>query len=398
MIVPAPHIEDEPTVAVCINQEWASVLMGQIWGLRYPEAWAGTLEENRRARNEIKNLITMLSGTEGCDDMGCCVEVAIINRVNVTTGIIERSRDGGATWYPAPNPLQEIIIQPVPPVTSGVADNKCDAATNVRQKIEQWVEQVSNDFDTAESLTAFASAVIEAIVVAVLAILLLPALGPFEALIIPMIGGALAAVWGAGKAAFDAYWTNEQLDTVLCAAYCNIGEDGAFTDAQFTAFWNECNSNLPANPAKMLFMGFLSSIGTPGINTMAASGLSANADCGNCPCGECGWDAWELYPDEGALTIGGVTVSKDNDYWTIQSVQNTDGFYYVTVHQRPTRDCCLNFHSVDVVNSANFQVYAWCGDNANDRWSWTHTVHPSDVIGIMYRNPTAFTIRLEVER
>jgi hypothetical protein len=135
-------------------------------------------------------------------------------------------------------------------------------------------------------LTEFATAVFSAILAALLLFITGGAIGPIEALIIPTIGAALAAAWGAGKAAFDAYWITENFNIVLCAAYCNIGDDGSFTDAQFTAFWNKCNTDLPASPAKMLFMGFMSSSGATGLNVMAATGFSADADCSDCTCSD----------------------------------------------------------------------------------------------------------------
>ena len=61
---------------------------------------------------------------------------------------------------------------------------------------------------------------------------------------------------GAGKAVFDAYWVTDRRDEVFCAAYCHIGDDGSFSEAQFSAFWNEVNQKLPPSPAKMLFMDF----------------------------------------------------------------------------------------------------------------------------------------------
>jgi len=110
---------------------------------------------------------------------------------------------------------------------------------------------------------------------------------PLAAQALGVLGAALAAAWGAGKVVFDNYWTTENKDIVFCAAVCTIGDDGSFTDAQFSEFWNRCNSDLPPSPAKMLFMGFLSSVGKQGLNAMAASGTSADSDCSDCSCPDC---------------------------------------------------------------------------------------------------------------
>jgi len=360
--VPPENIESEPTVQICINKGWANVLIGQIWGLRYPEAWGGTLEENRRARGEIKNLINMLMGDEECGSMSkCCVEVAITFRISVTTGMIEQSADNGATWQPAAGGINQYIVEPIPPVTNGTAGTKCDAATNLSGQVEQWITQVSGDFDTATSLLEFAEALILAIAGAVLTILSAGALSAVEALLLSALGAAIIAMWGAGKAVFDAYWTTENKDKILCAAYCNIGDDGSFTDAQFSAFWNDCNSQLPPSPAKMLFMGFLSSVGRQGVNAMAASGIAADADCADCICFPSCADDWEI---RGDLVDYCTIVERGEDFITLNAhTPLSNGVYYADIRSPNLSTCCYFDHYEDISGSVAGIAATECGQD-----------------------------------
>jgi hypothetical protein len=286
---------------------WIGTVTGALMPLIYSSEWVSTGgitpdEAAQRAEQMFNEYLS--SGDDGeCGEMTCCDDILVIYRINPDTGGVEQSSNGGSSWTPAANGLASVLVNPIPPVTSGVAATKCDAATNVLTQVMQWITQVSNDFDTSANLTEFAAGVFAAILAALLLFITGGAIGPIEALIIPTIGAALAAAWGAGRAAFDAYWITENFNIVLCAAYCNIGDDGAFTDAQFTAFWNKCNTDLQASPAKMLFMGFMSSSGATGLNVMAATGFSADADCSDCSCS----DSKRIYVTD----TGGTEVSWD---------------------------------------------------------------------------------------
>lgn len=295
--IPIPDVIDPPEsmeVTICIpkNKDHMVAFWGALYELTIWDSW------EQEPMHYGKDLAAVwwryylswdrtMSDIDCEDGMAqCCVEPSVINRINPITGLVETSTNNGGSWSPAPGGFPSVIVQPIPPVTSGVAGTKCDAATNVAGQVDIWIAQVSNDFTTATSLLEFGAAVILAVVTAVLAIISAGTLTALELLFFATVGAGLTAAWNAGKAVFDAYWVTDVTDAILCAAYCHISDDGSYTDAQFSAFWNEINSELPASPAKMLFMGFLSSIGASGLNAMAASGIAADADCASCSCGE----------------------------------------------------------------------------------------------------------------
>jgi hypothetical protein len=365
--------------------EWIGTVTGALMDLIYETSWkktTGISAEDAANRARVMFNEYLNSGNDGeCGDMACCGDVQIIYRVNPETGMIEQSNNNGGTWSPANNTLQSSIVEPIPSITSGVSASKCDSATNIKLQVDAWVAQVTEDFDTATSLLAFAEAVLIAIVAAVFLVISAGALGPIEALVLPTIGAACAAAFLAGKAAFVAYWTAENTKKVLCAALDTIGDDGAFTQAQFDAFWAMVNTDLPPSPAKMLFMAFLSSVGKQGVNSMAASGVSSSATC-DCVTGDC---SSGFYIDQGTL------VSNDGVHVIITAV-NYSGTYIASVARSDFGICCTYLgNSIGSGGVDMSQVYTTCDDVSHTGF----IASGAQVYYLAFRSTVPFTIDIE---
>lgn len=365
-----PDVIDPPEsmeVTICIpkNIVHMKAFWGALWELTFWNNWAPDEAHSGTAVAAVwfryyQSWQRQMSELNDCEDgMGkCCVPPVITRRINPETGLIEQSLDGGATWQPSTDTLQSVVVEPIPPVTSGTSATKCDAATNFAGQIDVWIDQVSNDFTTAESLTAFATAVFEAILAAILIALSAGTLTGIAAVVIPTLGAALAAAWGAGKVVFDAYWTTDVKDKILCAAFCKIGDDGSFTDAQFSAMWGKINTDLPASPAKMLLMGFLSSVGRQGANAMAATGMSADADCSDCECvpPNCG-NKWHA--------IQGTILSHTDTDVTVEA--GFDGAnYYSEIQTDSSSECCIddNYEIVSGTLTSGLSFWKECGSDS----------------------------------
>jgi|SRR6185295_14041211 len=341
---PNVHPDDAPLVSICVNEKWIPYIIGMIWPARYPEYWGGTLEENRTARKDVMQLMSMLQGGEYCMVQNCCVTPPEIRRVNPTTGVNEVSYDNGTTWGNDPDGLPKYIYRPQPPITSGVVDNKCDAAQNVQDQVQVWVDHVTNDFDTAVVLLDFALGVAEAILVAVVTILTAGVLTAVQAAILPAIAAACTAAWGAGKTVFTDYWESDTVNLIRCFAFCTIGDDGSFNDAQFSAFWNKCNSELAPSPAKMLFMGFLSSVGASGLCAMAATGEASGTNCDDCACVPGCDNDFIVYPN--TPNYFGIIVEQTPTYVIVKTdVINTNSNYYTYLVADPPENCCVINHT-----------------------------------------------------
>jgi len=328
---PIPAVIDPPKQCLCIqipnHPDWKAVISGLLFELTYWFNWERTGDMSGA---ECAAVWKLVYNSIDWSDMSCCCDTpAIIVRVNATTGNVEQSDDGGLTWQTQPGGLPSVIVQPIPPVTSGVAATKCDAATNVSVQVGVWIDQVSNDFTTAVSLLEFGVAVLEAILIAVVTILSAGTLTAVEALVLPTIAAALFAAWGAGKTVFDAYWSTEVRDAILCAVFEHIGDDGSFTDEQFSATWSQINVDIPASAPKMLFMGFLSSVGAAGLNAMAATGTSADSDCSDCEA-TC-WDKFTI--------IAGTLVSVVGNVVTIES-EFVSPYHNINISTGDPDECC----------------------------------------------------------
>jgi len=347
---PIPAVINPPKTCLQIeipdHPDWKAVISGLLFELTYWFNWERTGDTSGAQCAAVWKQVYNSIDWSGMSC--CCEEQAQITRINPDTGNVEVSTDNGATWRPAPGGFRSLIVTPIPPVTSGVAATKCDAATNVSGQVEQWITQVSGDFDTAVSLIEFGIGVIVAVAGAVLVVLTGGGLLPAELALIGALSAGIYAAWNAGKVVFDAYWTTENKDKILCAAYCTIGDDGSFSEAQFSEFWNKVNADLPPGPAKILFMGFLSSVGQPGLCAMAATGMSADADCEDCTdCIECEIENWNAALWYGGTyyqdNVGGVTgteISRDATSITIQSADRGDGQQVISLSTPFGTLCC----------------------------------------------------------
>jgi len=325
-IIPAKGIFEEPVVNLCINSTWVGHLSGMIERLIYLDAWEGTDDEKYAAINQVYKLLGAMGREEnigGCN-MGCCYDV-VAHRVT-TDGAMEISIDGGATWAPDPQDPRLTVTQLPAPVPSGVSNTKCDAASNGKQHLEDMILGAS---------TALGSAVTVIELVTDLLLLLLAALFLPEALpvLIPLLFTVSTALFSLGKTAFDAYWTSDEKDKILCALYCYISEDGTFDATSFDQVKSKLTADLTSSPAKDWFIQQLVVMGVNGLNNFCAYGSAANSDCSTCACGcVAGWVDGEGY--------AGIAV--DGEYIVMQvDALGGDGKYYGQVTRSGNSDCCV---------------------------------------------------------
>jgi len=210
---------------------------------------------------------------------------------------------------------------------------------------------------------------------------------------LPTIAAALFAAWGAGKTVFDAYWTTDIKGDILCAVYCNIGDDGSFTDAQFTATWQDINAALPASPAKMLFMGFLSSVGTAGLNAMAASGMAADSDCADCICFTDCASKWSIFGDDPTHFHGQIIERGDN--WLIAD-SGSAGYLLI---RTPDKDTCCLISACEVLSGRSDLSPGWtdCGVEPSEGAPQHGGLFPYGAACVNYfQQPTGGTFRVKI--
>lgn len=334
---PVAFPDDEPLVCVAINAEWIPYLIGALRPMRYPEYWSGTLEENRHARRAVANLLDQLMQAEECDNVttiiNCCPEEETIKRFNPITGETEISKDGGTTWEVDPHSIQTQIVMQPSPVDTGTAANKCDAATNGWEHIEDIIAGVSDNLATAGTVFELAVAVAEIILVVAIALITGGAGSAIAIEIAALIWGAATAAFEAGKEAFDAYWTQEERDKILCALYCTIGDTGQFTDAQYQSFLARWRTDATPSVAFNMVISSVMAVGVAGLNNLCSYGNHADADCAACDCNPCEgeWDFTKTFLYPGATYNLGTKVNGSGLNLTTPQGQFGDLYAQVTI-------------------------------------------------------------------
>jgi len=101
-----------------------------------------------------------------------------------------------------------------------------------------------------------------------------------------LILGVTGALVTLGRTAFDAYWTTDEKAKILCALYCNIGDNGDFDATGYGAVLADLNANLTAGVPKNMLLKEINAMGLAGLNNLCAYGVAADADCSDCDCGE----------------------------------------------------------------------------------------------------------------
>jgi hypothetical protein len=403
---PPAHPDEAPFVCIQINSTWIPYIIGLLWPAKFPEYWAGTLEQNRNARRDVQNLIYQFQGMEDCGEMNnCCIDLYIIQRVNVSHGGVEISIDNGTTWTPKPGTLITKIVEPVPPVITGVSADKCEAANNANQGCLEYIENVSTNFTEGVLIIDFGLAVAGNIIALALILLATPELIPVETAVLTDIGVAVTGAFEAGKAAWDSYWSIENKQRVFCAIVCTIGTNGSWGANEFEAFYAKLSHDLPGHVAKVLFMAMIGQLNKPGLNVMAAKKGTIELDCTDCDCEEhCDITLWSLL--DGASGVIDTTTRTDT-FVQIASSLRGDGRWYVIFIAPTSADCC----NIGAQGDNSGQIYVPSGTPDASSYSPCGAT-PSSIVGsglplgfgstemngILYSGTTPFTLAIDTAR
>jgi len=289
---------------------------------------------------------------QGCSNMGCCYDL-VLNRLT-EEGALEISTDGGETWVQNPNDPRVTGVALPPPVMDAT-HTKCDAATNGGQHFSDFIAAYSESLGAAASVAALALEIAALIA----AMLFAPESIP---LLLPLLIAAVAAAFDLGQVAWDAYFTSDVHDDILCALACNIGDDGQFTPAQFEGFLADLNSWLPEGVAKGVFISHVRAIGVIGVNNLCSYGSSAEADCSSCACDGCDADNWVPWDDwyDPERFERGHDDELDVDYINAWSTPVTGSYALAITTNNPNR--CCGIHIQTISGGAGNLRWDLCGE------------------------------------
>jgi len=287
-----------------------------------------------------------------CDMSGCCYD--LVEHRTTSDGAMQIRVNGG-DWIPDPNDPRKTAVA-LPPPAFDETHTKCDAATNGKQHIMDYIGQVSSELGGLGAVLELTFA-IAALIVALM-------FGQLEAipLIAPLIIALIPSLVFLGQAAWDAYWDSTAEDVILCALYCTIGDDGTFNDAQFVEFLARLAGDLVPGVAADNLVTQLRAAGVVALNNMCAYGESADADCSACACGCVA--GWEFIPNPtgGSMVVDGAALE------CTTSDVNTDGKYYVLIQRTAgcLTGCGRNNSLQTIVSGGAGQQQAYISkDNCN---------------------------------
>lgn len=290
------NINPEENICVCVPvpKDWGHIraFMGQLTELSKWITWekTGGTEAAQAARRWfditecVQREIDCIM-TNGC---GCGGSGGIGNPTNqryTEEGHLEVSYDGGLTWEDgdAFDPrFNSPIYSPIPGVDG--ADKRCIGANSVVTFLKAEKTASSGVLGGAGGLAALVASV--AIAVASTGV------GIVAAVIIAIMGGILNVIAGLGQATFDGSFVGTFWDDVLCIIYCNLENDGTFTEAGWQATIGAIKSLSPY-PANEWTSYIVKTLGLAGATNASLMQNIGTASCDGCNCDpECADESW----------------------------------------------------------------------------------------------------------
>jgi len=378
------------------DPKWIGIVSGALLPMVYASEWVSyggiTPEE---AANRANIMLQEFWNSDGCgEDMNCCEDQVRIKRFDPVTGRPQISVDNGTTWQNDPADIQNQIPLYPPLVTEGGSSTKCDAATNASQHINELITATGENLETAETIFGLAVAVAEAILALFLIIISAGTLTAPVTAVATAIWAAATGLFELGIEAYNAYWTVDKQDAILCALFCHIGDDGQFTDEQYQAFRSDIKNTLPASPALDIIMTSINAGGARGLSQMASYGNAAEADCDSCVCEGCP-DNFTLFPDWIAL---GQTLSRDEGgYITVAAVAAPSTSSYYVILSSLDQDICCTALTLELLSgSTPLLGYTECGQNLNEYVpQYYPALLPAVPVNMLYLNASGpFTVKV----
>jgi len=314
----------EKKCAYCLTEQEAMALVQVAEYLSWQTRWIDAALGKDRDK-----LAAFAAGIQRTLMSGCCGDEQDFLIRYDDEGLREISYDGGVTWQPDPEPDPRFIgtYYPISPAAPPEDDIKCWGAQN----IVEW-------FQYQQTKTADAMGLgggVAAIIAAILSIIVLYVGVTLTAgLATPLLIGLASALAVTTAEAFNAAMTEDVYDRLLCTIYCNISDDGSFTQAQWQAIKTQLIEDEGGIAFRFLFDN-VNTLGTIGLSNIARTGAATDYDCSSCVCGEC--------VDPERILIGTLLSQTENTI-TIESelILHNGVFAYWFVYGSEEVDyCCL---------------------------------------------------------
>jgi len=272
--IPAPPqgIFDAPSVYVCLNSGWASIVIERLRVLTRKIAWQGDETEQVRASQEMEKLLAMF----GCED---CSEFITDIRVDPITGQMQTKKggawgnangDGGDTTVinNQENLLQETY--PPAPVDGGLTAE--ERACNIASGLTGWFfDRAGDALDTVEAIADSIGAA-DAIF----------GIFPPLYLIVDVTYDMVNEFLEAGVNLIRASDTQGQRETTICAIYSFLVETGSVDDSNVAGLRDAIHDSLSGNSEFLAWWAYLLAFTDSGLvhRSMLYQSVGGSVNCG----------------------------------------------------------------------------------------------------------------------
>lgn len=283
------EIDPEENICVCVPvpKDWGHIraFLGQMTELSKWLTWEkdGTDSAKRAAARwfEITECVAEEIDcimTNGC---GCGGSQVTNSRINPDTGVYEVSTDGGITWTPDPanDPRASGVVFPGLPGSDGDT-KRCSAANSAVGFFEDMQQQ---EYDSLVANKTLAE--IFALLVGILTTLGIVTFGVAAAVgaIIAFVVGLFARMIPED---FNSQFTNDTWSNLLCILYCEMADDGSFTQAQWQTVKSRVASEISGYAGNWL-TEHINLLGEVGLTNAARSNYPGARECDDCACTDC---------------------------------------------------------------------------------------------------------------
>jgi len=275
-------IDPEQTCCICIpipndfNHKMA--FLGQLDELGYWWNWEkDPLKQGREAATVWRKIVACIREDMNMSDCGCSGDRIPTNQRYTEDGHLEVSYDNGASWENADD-IDPRFNSPIFPPLPGAdgASKRCKGANSVVAILKDEQAKSSAILDAATGLAA--------LITAVAGYVASTGVGIVIGVVIALMSAVLTAIINAGETTFTASFGGTTWDDLLCILYCEIEDDGSFTEQGWTNVVAQANT-LPNYPANEWLAHMIRVIGTAGLTNASLTGVAGSMSCDGCECG-----------------------------------------------------------------------------------------------------------------
>jgi len=311
----------------CLTDAQVQIILTMIDYIGWPTRWFSS-----EATIDPENLLAMQGNLARTLMSGCCDDPVLATRTNTDTGEIEVTTDG-TTWTPAQDQgLDPRYTSPeLPPLPDeGSEDNRCRAATNVVQAVDDKVQDFGTQLGSFGTILALAGG----IALAIVGVFTVP---PSATILVPIVIALAQAIFELTTEEYLGLFSSGIYDDLQCILYENCGEDGTFTEQNVLDILTAIDSTFSGNVA-LTFSSTIKGWQVPGLNAAARGGSLSTGDCTDCA--ETCWTDWEaVLPTGGVGAPWGEVLSKVGNVMTVTGTEVAPGLFRAMIGNVSNSNC-----------------------------------------------------------